>query len=64
MNNMATETPTGRPDLVTSRKPVGPRHPTGSGSVGDQALMDALIIIGAAWLVLLYLTFSLRSFNI
>jgi len=64
MGTMATETPSGRPDLVTSRTPVGPRHPSGKGSVGDQALMDALIIIGAAWLVLFYLTYSLRSFNI
>ena len=53
------------PTLATSREPVAPRSKDGKGkTIGDQALMDAVILIGAAWLVLILLTLSLRSHNI
>ena len=61
---MATETLTGRPDLVTSRTPVGPAVPGSKGSTGDKALMDAVVIVAIAWIILFLLTFSLRSHNI
>lgn len=50
--------------LVTSREPVGPKSAGDKGSLGDQALMDALLIVGIGWAILLFLVFSLRSFNI
>lgn len=50
--------------LTTSREPVGPVHAGDKGGLGDQALMDALMVIGAAWLILAFLSFSLRGFNI
>jgi hypothetical protein len=53
----------GRP-IVTTREPVGPKNAASKGSIGDQALMDALMIVGLAWVVLFMLTFSLRHHNI
>ena len=50
--------------LVTSRVPVGPNSSPDNKSVGDEAFKDALIIIGIAWAVLLFLAFSLRSHNV
>lgn len=61
---MATEDSRVGNPLVTSREPVGPKNAKSKGSVGDQALMDSLIIIGAAWLVLFMLMFSLRRHNV
>ena len=50
--------------LVTSREPVGPVHAGDKGSVGDRALMDAVFMVGGAWVIIFFLTFSLRGFNI
>jgi hypothetical protein len=50
--------------LVTSREPVGPKAAGDKGTLGDQALMDALVFLGLGWATLLFLMFSLRSFNI
>ncbi len=50
--------------LVTSREPVGPKAAGDKGTLGDQALMDALVIVAVGWALLLFLMFSLRSFNI
>ena len=50
--------------IVTSREPVGPKNAASKGSVGDVALMDAVAIVVAAWVVLFLLGFSLRSHNI
>ena len=61
---IAKETLTGRPNLTVSRTPVGPAVAGEKGSVGDQALMDAVLIVGIAWVILLLLCFSLRSHNI
>jgi hypothetical protein len=60
----ATETPTGRPTLVSSREPVGPKVAGDRGTPGDQALMDAITIVVIAWAVLFLLAFSLRRHNI
>lgn len=63
---MAREAEQHSPVLVTSREPVGPHNTTdkGSKSVGDQAVTDALLIIGIAWAILLLLYFSLRRYNV
>lgn len=53
----------GRPISMTN-EPVGPKNASSKGSVGDQALMDALVIVGAAWAILFLLMFSLRRHNI
>lgn len=50
--------------LTVSREPVAPKNAKSKGSVGDVALMDSLIIIGAAWLILLFLTWSLRHHTV
>lgn len=47
-----------------TREPVGPKNAGSKGSVGDTALMDAIAIIVAAWVVLFFLAFSLRRHNI
>lgn len=54
------------PRLVVAREPVGPNNTTDKNkkSVGDQAVNDALLIIGIAWAVLLFLWFSLRRYNV
>lgn len=36
----------------------------GRGSVGDRALITAVAIVAAAWVLLLALAISLRSFNV
>ena len=50
--------------LNTSREPKGPKRAGDPGSVGDQALMDALLIVLLAWALLFMLMFSLRRHNI
>ena len=54
----------GAPPLVTSREPKGPVKAGSPGGIGDQALMDALLLIIVCWVILLLLGFSLRGFNI
>lgn len=36
----------------------------GKGSIGDKALMDAIMIVVLAWAVILFLAFSLRHHNV
>jgi hypothetical protein len=50
--------------LVTSRTPVGPKNVTKSKDDGEAALMDAVLIIAAAWALLFVLYFSLRQHNV
>lgn len=55
------------PDLAgTGNNPARDPKPvkTGKGSIGDRALMDALIIVALAWAVLILLAYSLRHHNI
>lgn len=54
---------TSRP-LKTDREPVGPKNAASKGSIGDQALMDSLVIVGAAWALLFLIYFSVRSHNV
>jgi hypothetical protein len=53
----------GRPISMT-REPVGPKNAASKGSVGDVALMDAIAIVIAAWVILFLLAGSLRHHNI
>jgi hypothetical protein len=57
------DTRVGNP-LTTSREPVGPKRGGDKGSVGDQALMDAVLIVLIAWVFLFLVMFSLRRHNI
>lgn len=50
--------------IVTSREPVGPKRGGDKGSAGDQAVMDAVIIIGLCWLFVFMVMFSLRRYNV
>jgi hypothetical protein len=61
---MATEDERQGNPLVTAREPKGPKRASDKGSVGDVALMDALLIVGIAWAVLFLLAFSLRRHNV
>ncbi|HXK36069.1 MAG TPA: hypothetical protein VJ553_00620 [Candidatus Paceibacterota bacterium] len=49
--------------LTTEREPKGPVRAGAPGSVGDQALKDALILVGAAWAILAFLYFTLKNNN-
>lgn len=40
------------------------RNRSGKGTIGDQAFMDALIIVVIAWVILLFFYFSLRNHNV
>ncbi len=53
----------GRP-IQTSREPVGPKNAGSKGSLGDVALMDAIAIVVAAWVILFLITVSLRRHSI
>lgn len=50
--------------LMTSREPKVKAQGGDKGSVGDQALMDAVLILAAAWLLLVLLGFSVRGSNV
>lgn len=54
----------GAPPLATSREPKGPKRAGDPGSMGDTAFKDAVTLIICAWVFLLLLGYSLRSFNI
>jgi hypothetical protein len=40
------------------------RPGTGKGSIGDKAFIDSVIVVAIAWLLLLFLMYSLRAHNI
>lgn len=63
---LGREAPSERKDLVVSREPVGPDSAKrgGKGSNGDVAFNDAVAIVVVAWLVLIFLTISLRAHNV
>lgn len=50
--------------LTTSREPVKIKTAGEPGSQADTALMDAVFIIIAAWVLLFLLGFSLRRNNV
>lgn len=50
--------------IVTSREPTAKPKAGQPGSIGDQALTDAVIAIAVAWLLLFLIIFSLRGANV
>lgn len=52
------------PVLSLTRTPVGPDTAQTPTTLGEQAFKDAVILIAVAWLILLFLFFSLRRHNI
>jgi hypothetical protein len=64
MATMVTEESRMGNPIVSTREPVGPKTAGDKGTPGDMAVMDAVMIVGAAWLVLFLLAFSLRRHNI
>lgn len=53
------------PVLATSNEPVAPKTKDGRPeSVGNQALMDAIVVICVCWAVLFLLAWTLRAHNI
>lgn len=61
---MVTESERMGVPIVTTREPAGPKTAGDKGTPGDMAVMDAVMIVGAAWLILFFLAFSLRRHNI
>lgn len=64
MATMVTEDQRMGNPIVSTREPVGPKTAGDKGTPGDMAVMDAVMIVGAAWLILFFLAFSLRRHNI
>ena len=50
--------------LVTNREPKAPRKAGDPGSMADQAVKDAIVVIAVCWLILFVLAYSLRKHNI
>jgi hypothetical protein len=50
--------------IITTREPVGPKTAGDKGTPGDMAVMDAVMIVGAAWALLFFLALSLRRHNV
>jgi len=57
------ENGTSRP-IVTTREPVAPKSSGSKGTVGDRAVMDAVMLVGACWVALFLLSYSLRNHNV
>jgi hypothetical protein len=64
VSKMVTEQDHVSRQIVTSREPVAPKTAGDKGSTGDQALMDAVLIVVGAWALLFLLAFSLRKHNV
>lgn len=63
----ATETEKAAPLVGTKANPArepSRRFGTGKGGIGDTAFMDSVIVVVAAWVVLLFLMYSLRNSNV
>jgi hypothetical protein len=50
--------------IVTEREPQGPVRAGDKGSIGDVALMDAIVLVLACWLFLFLIGFSLRRHSL
>lgn len=61
---MNTEDPRQGRSIQTTREPVGPKRAGDKGTMGDQAVMDAVLLVGACWLFLFLIFFSLRRHNV
>jgi len=61
---MATEPERVGAPIKTTNEPVGPKNAGSPGSVGDVALKDAIALVLACWLIVIFFTVSLRRFNV
>ena len=66
---MATEHSTDSPPIKgtaanPARDPSRNQPADGKGSIGDIAFRDALIIVGIAWAVAIFIALSLRNHNV
>ena len=64
MGTMQTEAEVKSSPLTLTREPKGPKRAGDPGSLGDQALKDAITIILVGWALLFLLAFSLRKHNV
>lgn len=62
--NMATEDDAVARPLATSREPKRKQKNGEPGSLGDQAFIDACVIVAIAWLILIFFAYSLRNHNV
>lgn len=51
-------------NLKLTNEPSGPVKAGDKGSIGDQALKDAILIVAICWLIVFGAIFSLRRHNI
>lgn len=63
-NNGATDQGQQNPPLTTKREPRMKARDGEPGSVGAMAFQDACIMVAVAWLILIFLSFSLRNHNV
>jgi hypothetical protein len=61
---MVTESERVGDPIVTTREPKAPKRAGDPGSMGDQALKDAVTLILIGWGILFLLAFSLRGSNV
>lgn len=61
---MGTEEPRVGNPIITTREPVGPKKSGDKGTIGDMAFRDAVLIVGIAWGVVFFLSFSLNRHNV
>lgn len=50
--------------ISMTREPTGPKNAGSKGSPGDVALMDAIGVVVAAWVILFLIVFSLRRHTV
>ena len=62
--SMQTEAENKSSPLTLTREPKAPKRAGDPGSVGDQALKDAMMIIIACYVFLFFLALSLRKHNV
>lgn len=64
MGSMVSEVENKTSPLTLKREPKAPKRAGDPGSIGDQALKDAITIILIGWVLLFLLAFSLRKHNV
>lgn len=62
--SMQTEAESKTSPLTLTREPKAPKRSGDPGSLGDQALKDAITVILVGWALLFLLAFSLRKHNV
>ena len=62
--SIQTEVEDKQSPLTLAREPKRPKRAGDPGSIGDQALKDAVLVIAIGWALLFLLAFSLRKHNV